>query len=59
MPSEAKRRRWRCEYDGFVGDEIGTYVTREGKFGLVLQQVNTLVVHVYRRDRLTEISDAE
>lgn len=35
------------EHDGFKGDVIGYYVTREGKHGVVLQQVGTRVVHVY------------
>lgn len=35
------------EHDGFVGNIIGRYVTREGKIGVVLQQVGTRVVHVY------------
>lgn len=35
------------EHDGFVGTVIGYYETREGKRGVVLQQVGTRVVHVY------------
>jgi hypothetical protein len=35
--------------DGFIGSQIGTYVTREGVEGVVLQQVGTSVVHVYRK----------
>lgn len=35
------------EHDGFIGEVIGSYVTREGEKGVVLQQVGTLVVHVY------------
>ncbi len=35
------------EHDGFIGDIIGHYVTREGKRGVVLQQIGTKVVHVY------------
>jgi hypothetical protein len=34
--------------DGFVGNMIGTYSTREGEAGAVLQQIGTKVVHVYR-----------
>jgi hypothetical protein len=34
-------------HDGFVGEVIGHYTTREGKRGVVLQQVGTRVVHVY------------
>lgn len=36
-------------YDGFEGDVIGHYVTREGKDGVVVQQDGTRVVHVYSR----------
>ena len=35
------------EHDGFTGDVIGHYKTREGKEGVVMQQVGTRVVHVY------------
>lgn len=38
---------YRIEHDGFEGDVIGSYVTREGKRGVVLQQHGTRVVHVY------------
>lgn len=38
---------YRCKYDDFEGTPIGEYLTREGKPGLVLQQVGTRVVHVY------------
>lgn len=37
----------RIEHDGFEGTVQGHYVTREGKRGVVLQQVGTKVVHVY------------
>lgn len=37
------------EHDGFSGTVIGSYTTREGKEGVVLQQVGTRVVHVYGR----------
>lgn len=37
----------KIEHDGFEGTVIGSYVTREGKRGVVLQQVGTKVVHVY------------
>jgi hypothetical protein len=40
---------YRIEYDGFVGIEVGSYTTREGKDGVVLQQIGTKVVHVYSR----------
>ena len=33
-------------HDGFAGDIIGHYVTREGKRGVVVQQDGTRVVHV-------------
>ena len=35
------------EHDGFIGTVQGHYGTREGKRGVVLQQVGTKVVHVY------------
>lgn len=35
------------EHDGFSGDIIGHYTTREGKRGVVVQQDGTRVVHVY------------
>lgn len=38
---------FRIAHDDFVGNPIGSYVTREGKRGVVLQQVGTRVVHVY------------
>ena len=38
---------WRAR-DGFVGTMIGEYTTREGERGAVLQQLGTMVVHVYR-----------
>jgi hypothetical protein len=34
-------------HDGFAGDIIGHYTTREGKRGVVVQQDGTRVVHVY------------
>lgn len=40
------------DYDGFVGDVIGNYVTREGKRGVVVQQDGTRVVHVYNAGRV-------
>jgi len=48
-------RRYRVEYDGFEGVQIGSYVTLEGKEGIVLQQIGTKVVHVYGRNRVKEI----
>ncbi|RWN35821.1 hypothetical protein [Mesorhizobium sp.] len=38
---------YRVEHDGFEGTVQGSYMTREGKRGVVLQQVGTKVVHVY------------
>jgi hypothetical protein len=34
--------------DGFLGTIIGRYTTREGVEGVVLQQLDTQVVHCYR-----------
>ncbi|WP_395451152.1 hypothetical protein ACHMW7_15995 [Aminobacter sp. UC22_36] len=34
-------------HDGFSGEIIGHYITREGKSGVVVQQDGTRVVHVY------------
>jgi len=41
------------EHDGFTGTVVGSYITREGKRGVVLQQVGTRVVHVYGEKWLT------
>ena|SRR6266566_495421 len=41
--------------DGFIGTPIGTYITREGQEGIVLQQVGTNVVHVYRSTSIETI----
>ena len=49
---ETPGRVHKIDYDGFEGTEIGSYITREGKPGVVLQQVGTKVVHVYGRNRL-------
>lgn len=46
---------WGASTDGFVGVQIGTYRTLEGKDGLVLQQIGTRVVHVYQCQRLVQI----
>jgi hypothetical protein len=43
---------YRIEHDGFIGEVIGSYVTREGKSGVVLQQIGTRVVHVYGKQWL-------
>lgn len=40
-------------HDGFAGEVIGHYTTREGKRGVVLQQDGTRVVHVYGEKWLT------
>lgn len=40
-------RIYTIEHDGFVGSMQGSYITREGKRGVVLQQIGTRVVHVY------------
>ena len=41
-------------HDGFQGTVIGHYITREGKRGVVLQQLDTRVVHVYGRKWLEQ-----
>lgn len=48
----------KVDADGFVGDVIGAYVTREGQCGFVLQQIGTKVVHVYREERCIKVDDA-
>ncbi len=48
---------WQCGYDDFIGIQIGEYKTMEGKEGVVLQQLGTRVVHVYRLDRLIQVED--
>jgi len=40
---------YRVIRDGFEGVQIGSYVTLEGREGIVLQQLGTKVVHVYHR----------
>lgn len=40
-------KTFRIEHDGFEGEVIGSYYTKEGKRGVVLQQTGTRVVHVY------------
>ena len=49
---EGKPLRVSVSYDGFTGDVIGSYTTREGKQGVVVQQDGTRVVHVYGRSRV-------
>lgn len=46
-------------HDGFAGDIIGHYVTREGKRGVVVQQDGTRVVHVYGEKWLAASPPAE
>jgi hypothetical protein len=37
----------KIDHDDFEGEIIGFYITREGKRGVVLQQIGTRIVHVY------------
>jgi len=39
-------------HDGFRGTVIGSYTTRDGKEGVVLQQIGSKVVHVYGKQWL-------
>ena len=48
-----------CGYAGFRGTVVGSYITREGKHGKVVQQDGTKVVHVYRADRLKPVSQED
>ncbi len=41
---------YKAKHDGFIGAQIGTYKTLQGIEGVVLQQLGTRVVHVYRRE---------
>ena len=52
------RERVRIEHDGFEGDVIGHYQTREGKRGVVLQQHGTRVVHVYGTKWIRALGDS-
>lgn len=52
------RERVRIEHDGFEGDVIGHYQTREGKRGVVLQQHDTRVVHVYGEKWVRSLGDS-
>ncbi len=52
------RERVRIEHDGFEGDVIGHYQTREGKRGVVLQQHGTRVVHVYGEKWVRALGDS-
>jgi hypothetical protein len=46
-------RTYTIAHDGFFGKIIGSYITKEGKEGVVMQQIGTRVVHVYGRKWLT------
>jgi len=48
---------YRIVRDGFEGVQIGSYTTLEGEEGIVLQQINTKVVHVYRRKWLVDTGE--
>ncbi len=57
----AWRRRgeiYKIAHDGFEGDVIGIYLTREDKAGVVLQQLGTRVVHVYGEKWLGALAPA-
>jgi len=43
---------YHVEYDRFIGEVIGYYLTRENQKGVVLQQIGTKVVHVYHTRHL-------
>lgn len=43
---------WPITHDLFQGSTIGYYITLQGKEGVVLQQTNSRVVHVYNRKYL-------
>ena len=40
-------KQYQIDHDGFKGTVIGHYITREGKYGTVLQLNDARVVHVY------------
>jgi hypothetical protein len=44
------------EHDGFSGNVVGSYITREGKRGVVLQQIGTRVCHLYGEKWLSPIT---
>jgi len=50
---------YRATHDGFEGALIGTYATIQGLEGVVLQQVGTKVVHVYRRTSVEFLGERE
>lgn len=37
---------YKVEYDGMIGTIVGTYTTREGREGVVIQQQGTRIIHV-------------
>jgi hypothetical protein len=41
---------YKAKHDGFIGVLVGTYTTLQGMEGVVLQQMGTRVVHVYRKE---------
>jgi hypothetical protein len=43
--------------DGFLGTVIGSYITREGEMGVVLQQIGTRVCHIYREQSVEIAGD--
>lgn len=52
-PPQPQAGTVRIDHDGFEGNIIGNYTTREGKRGVVIQQLGTRVVHVYGEKWLT------
>lgn len=54
LPAPVAVRHVGNRNDGFAGTVQGSYVTREGERGLVIQQYGTKVIHVYREKWLTE-----
>lgn len=56
-PHSLMGKTFRIEHDGFEGEVIGSYYTREGKRGVVLQQTGTRVVHVYG-EKWLKLADA-
>lgn len=54
LQSDLNNKEYTVEYDGMIGNIIGHYTTREGRKGVVLQQVGTKIVHVYNEQRIVE-----